>query len=63
MGANLFAKTVVQKMHFWRMYRPFREQVRSYARRAEARCSGSSVLVSNHERGAFIHPAGAFDRT
>ncbi|KMY01311.1 hypothetical protein V476_09195 [Pseudomonas syringae KCTC 12500] len=36
-GANLFAKTVVQKMHFRRIYRPFREQVRSYARWAEAR--------------------------
>ncbi|AVB12685.1 hypothetical protein BKM09_015060 [Pseudomonas amygdali pv. morsprunorum] len=29
-GANLFAKTVCQATHLRRMYRPFREQVRSH---------------------------------
>ncbi len=31
----MFAKTSVQIVHFLRMYRPFREQVRSYGLRAE----------------------------
>ncbi|EGH26987.1 hypothetical protein PSYMO_38088, partial [Pseudomonas amygdali pv. mori str. 301020] len=35
-GANLFAKAVSQTMHIQRLYRPFREQVRSHALRAEA---------------------------
>ncbi len=29
-GASLLAKTVFQSMHFWRLYRPFREQARSH---------------------------------
>ncbi|OZI83319.1 hypothetical protein CFN58_32015 [Pseudomonas avellanae] len=49
MGANLFAKAVSQTMHFQRLYRPFREQVRSHALRAEA-FPGSPGLMYNAER-------------
>jgi hypothetical protein len=36
-GANLFAKTVFQTIDFQRLYRPFREQVRSYRLRPESK--------------------------
>ncbi|QOI04273.1 hypothetical protein D5S10_10570 [Pseudomonas savastanoi] len=38
-GADLSAKTVVQPVHFWRMYLPFREQVRSHKVLTTVRCS------------------------
>ncbi len=49
-GANLFAKTVVQAMHVRKAWRPLRGQVRSYARWAEskrppARGVGDSMVL------------------
>ncbi|KAA8693151.1 hypothetical protein F4W67_22445 [Pseudomonas caricapapayae] len=35
-GANLFAKALFLTQEMYRLHRPLREQVRSYARRAEA---------------------------
>ncbi|NAS72213.1 hypothetical protein CVE27_18595 [Pseudomonas syringae pv. actinidiae] len=65
-GANLFAKTVFQTMHFRRLYRPFREQVRSHA---SARIKSGLVCNDEHmaqsiprlgrpRQAVHVHPPG-----
>ncbi|AXH55323.1 hypothetical protein PLA107_008410 [Pseudomonas amygdali pv. lachrymans str. M301315] len=47
MGANLFAKKVVQPMRFWGMRWPFREQVRSHGLQPESKAD-----LYSSERGS-----------